>query len=761
MSALSRWAGRVRALASNGSARWAFFTLLAAAAAWPYLRTAGGFNDFRDANVLWLYEDAARRSVLDFGQLPLWNPDFCGGLPALGTPQSRFASPTFFFTLLFGTTRAEPVTVYAMVLLALEGARRYARLRRASQLGATVAAPVFGLMGIFACAPFLGWFGFLGFALLPWLLVGTRQAARGSLLGVALVAGCTATMVGFGGTYVAPISLVACAVEVAMLAVAPRGRLSWAGLAVAGNAAAGLSAFRLWPVWEELQRAPRLVAGISAVNLQSLGGHLFGAWPIMTSEHWYFVGVPAALVAALALLRKRSRSLVVAFAFWLWLAAGSAATPSLYALLRQLPLFSLLRNSERFLVPAALVIATGVAFAVSDLEARLRRGGGSRLVRHLTLVGAGAVALALWLNVPWQLNNFSLAAARRTLVDEPQPLQRPFHQARGNRWLASSFGPMSRGSLACWEAYAVPQSPKLKADATQESWLGEADAGTVAERAWSPQRLDYLATLVRPTRLVVNQNYHRGWKSSVGSVVNEEGLLAVELPAGRHEVTLRFAPTSAVGGLMVSALTALMLVGLLWRRERRLGRGALLLLVPLGAGVAIALTSTEAPQLPSMPSGPEGEPLISTELPKGATPLGVRFAADVVLEGALLTYRPEDDRVRIELDWSHGPSVGRQLGFFVHLEPGTQKRLGADHLQLSDAVFLEATPPGRILRDIVLIDVPQSKRADPWNVWVGLWEMRGDGSRVAVTDARGVSTQDGRVLAGTVRIGPEPDGGAQ
>lgn len=86
--------------------------------------------------------------------------------------------------------------------------------------------------------------------------------------------------------------------------------------------------------------------------------------------------------------------------------------------------------------------------------------------------------------------------------------------------------------------------------------------------------------------------------------------------------------------------------------------------------------------------------------------------------------------------------------------------LRTDHLQLSDAVFLEATPPGQILRDIMLIDVPASKRDDPWNVWVGLWEMRRDGSRIPVTDAHGVSTQDGRVLAGSVRIWPQSDGGS-
>ena len=247
---LATFSRSLERLTRNPWTRACFFVALAALAVFPYLSTAGAFNAFRDAQVLWLYEDAARRSVLDFFQLPLWNPDFCGGMPALGTPQARFASPTFLLTLLFGTTRAEPVTLFAMVVLALFGAHRLAREHGATHFGATLAAPLFGLMGLFACAPFLGWFGFLGFALLPWLLVGVRQAARGKASGAALVALSTAFIVGFGGTYVAPLSLVACAVEVVLLLLRRR-QVDLLTLASAVLLAAGLSAFRLWPVWEE------------------------------------------------------------------------------------------------------------------------------------------------------------------------------------------------------------------------------------------------------------------------------------------------------------------------------------------------------------------------------------------------------------------------------------------------------------------------------------------------------------------------------
>ena len=730
----------------SGSHRWLLFTVLAAAAVVPYVRTAGAFNEFRDAQVLWSYEDSARRSVLDFFQLPLWDPDLCGGLPGLGTPQSRFASPTFLLTLLFGTSRAEPLTLFAMVLLALFGAHRYARSHGARQLGATLGAPLFGLMGVFACAPFLGWFGFLGFALLPWLLSGLRDAARGRPRGVVLVAVSAAFIVGFGGTYVAPISLVACALE-GMLLLAQRRRVRWLLLAEAGLLALGLSAFRLWAVWEELRRGPRLISGYSSVDWQALGGHVFGGWPPASHETWYLVTIPGALAALFSLSRRRGRWLLPLLAVWVWLSAGYAATPSLFALLRHVPVFSLLRSAERFLVPAALLLSVGAAFSVDDASVRCRLRQPPWWARP-----AWAFTLAcLGLAVPLLIQNFFLAANARTLSAPPAEVRQAFHQSRGNRWAAASFGPMSRGSLACWEAYGVPQSKRLRGDLEEEAWLAEKAAGSLEETGWSPQRLDFNVHLQRPTRVLVNQNFHRGWRSSVGTVVSDEGLLAVELPAGDHAVRLRFLPTSAVGGFTVSALA---LAVLLFR-----GRGqwsgwqrGLLAALPLVAGLGVATVRPEPPGVAAPAEGPEGETLFVKVLPAGSTHLGVRFGGDVVLEGASVAYRPGDDRVRLELDWSRGGAVNAQLGVFVHIEPGGLKRITADHLQVSDKEFLERIPVGMLARDILLIDVPKSKRDVPWTVWVGLWEMRGTGDRLPVLVPNGAAVVDNRVRVGMLFI---------
>ena len=504
------------------STRAAFFTLLALLACWPYLSSAGAANDFRDAQVLDHYESTARRTVLDYGQWPLWNPYSCGGLYALGSPQTRFASPTFMTTLAFGTARAEALIQWLLVLLALEGAYRVLRSHAVNRLSAMLAAPVFGLSGIFACSPFLGWVSFCGFAALPWAVWGTSQALRRRRWGVLLVAACVAFMAGFGGTYTLPLTALACGAQF----IAPLWRRRFARvLSVASSmalATVGLSAFRLLPIWETLSHAPRTVASLESHGFMEIGALLFGVGaPFVSPECWYLVGAPAACLAALELARRRAWWLLAAAVACLWVAMGQAVPVSLYALLRHLPLFNMLRSPERFLVLGGLLIALGAGRALTALMARERHE------RRLTWVVRVAV-LALLVNAAMLIANFDAAARVRALVAAPIEVQQPFHQARGNRWAVSEFGAQNLGSLSCWEAYPVPQSRLLRADAPEEAWLESPANGSLQTAQWSPNRLAYKVTLRAPTRLVVNQNHHPGWRASTGTVMNHEGLLSVE-----------------------------------------------------------------------------------------------------------------------------------------------------------------------------------------------------------------------------------------
>ena len=763
------WYRTARSVARWMPWRLAVFAMLALFAAWHLLDTAPALNEFRDAHVLGHYETAARDSILRWHQLPLWDPYYCGGMYLLGTPQARFLSPTLLLTLLFGEPRGEALTAFVMIIVGLEGAFRYARLRGATSLGAVLAAPVFALSGMFAVAPALGWFNFFGFELLPWIALGARRALRGDTRGVVVFAIAMAWCVGMGGTYAAPIAALWCGFEAVEL-VANRARrrrwtaLGW-GLATGAAAAllgAGLAAARLWPIADSLAAAPRIIGGTPGNKWEVVGGMLFSGLKTDTDDGTFFVGLLVLPAVLVGLWRRRSIPLAIAAALLVWLALGYAQTPSLFAALRELPLYTTLRYPERFLVPLALVLATLAARGVSLLEAYVRTRGARSRRRRLFVAQALLVLapLCLVFDLGPLTQQHAVRAGGRTLAAPPLPgAERPFHQARGNRWALEYYEPIQRGSLSCWEAYPVPESPLLRGDLQSEEQVQPPDAGTLTERSWSPNAIDLDVDLTKPATVAVNQNWHSGWRANVGEIHSDRGLLTVAMPAGKQTLSLRFTPKSATGGAATTLVALAALALFMWRSRRpRAGRREALVLAgaalaPLLPAVAIGALVHE-PRFVEPPIAMDGRPVIVDAPGPGMTRLDARFDSGVVLEAASISSSSPGagtDLV-LELDWRRDVKLEKGLGIFMHISPSSGDGMNGDHVLLSSVLDLEDAPPDKTLRDVMPLWVPEDSRGKKWKVWVGLWRVRRGGERVKVTGPGQASIDQDRVLAASYEV---------
>jgi hypothetical protein len=726
-----------RALAET-PVRLAVFALLALATAWPLLATGDQLNLFRDAHIHFVYERAAVTAVKGFGQPPLWDPTYCGGIYALGSPQIRFTSPTFLLSLLFGVPRGEALAGFFMLVVGLEGTYRYARSYGAGALGAALAAPVYGLSGVFAAAPFLGWVTFYSFGLLPFAAWGMRRALRGRPSGVLVTAVAGAWILGLGGTYSAPMTGLFCAYEVALAAW--RSRRSPAGLArVAGMTALaalltlGLAALRLWPVMETLARAPRVLGGKPGTPLDQILAALVEPVRVragnIADRRMYFVGVVAAPALLAGLPRRRIWPLVVMGGLALWAATGYATGWSPFVGLKRLPVFSALRYPERYLILVALVLAMVSAVGVRTLEALARR-------RRWWAIPLVAVAAALVANTVSLVSDHHVVAGKRLLAPAAPTLDREFHQARGNRWAVSYYPAMSRGSISCMDAYPVPESAKLRGDLAAEEYLAGPAAGTVARRHWSPLRIDLAVELARPARLYVNQNYHPGWRASVGQVADDDGLLAVDLPAGRHDLRLRFVPRSAVGGAAVSlaALAVLIWIGARARRRDDVGGRRQLrvylgaALVPLAVAALARAAIREAPMPPTPARAPSGEPILTlVDRPtEGAAEIGAALADGVTIVAARAQRSASVPRGAIlELDLRVDGRPREGTAVVVQADSDAGERLRFDHLLLSAWTDLAHAPRGRLVRDFVPLPVGRGTRGTRWTIRVGLKSRRG------------------------------------
>ena len=738
----------LRSVATRAPLRLAFFATLALVATWRLLGTAHAINVFRDAHVLSHYESIARTTVLRFHEAPLWDPYYCGGMYLLGTPQARFVSPTFLLTLLFGEPEGEALTAFAMLVVGLEGAFRYARTRSASAVASLVAAPVFGLSGIFAFSPHYGWVNFFGFALVPWIAAGTRRALAGHVRGAVLAAAGVAWCTGFGGTYAVPMVALWCAfeiVEALALAVRARDRKRAVDIVrmavVVASLGAGLAAVRLWPVAETLADAPRVIGGAPGNEYRALARMLFFGLENDTPDGQFFIGALAIPAGIVAIVHRRAIALVAYGGLWAWLGAGYGVFPSLFAATQALPVYGTLRYPERYLILFGLVASTLAARGLT-VAAALARARSPRRPRFRMLYVAVLAALSL-ATVPL-LRQHLASATMRDLGPQPVTIERPFHQARGNRLELAYYAPMERGSLSCWDAYPVPESPLLQGDLPAEERLEDARAGHVTERSWSPNHIDLDVDLERPARLLVNQNWHRGWRTSAGEVGSSRGLLVVDLPAGARSVSLDFVPRSARGGLFVSIVT---LLGALLVLRRQTASHLVLDLVaaaPVVAFAAALLLFRDSSVAAFVPVAPTGERIVVDTLPAGARPLDTRFESGVTLVGASIETKAAraGSTVVLELDWMREASLEAGLGIFVHIDPSKGDALSGDHVELSQTLLLDAAPPGKILRDLLPITLPKDAGKKEWKVSVGLWRVLRGGSRVRIVQ-RGSATVAG------------------
>jgi hypothetical protein len=502
------------------------------------------------------------------------------------------------------------------------------------------------------------------------------------------------------------------------------------------------------------------MAGAPTFELSAMKAALLAApelYPASSGiDESYYVGVAGLALAAFALLGPVQR-IVAPFALAalsVTLARGHNLPSAPFALLRALPLFSALRYPQRFLFFACLFVLVAAAVGVDRIAlfARKRAWLGALFVVPIALATLATVS---------QCKVIAVATGAMPFAPPLSESHGAFHQARGNRWLASYYGPLNLGSLSCWEAFPVAQSPELRGDLPKEEYLADASAGTVERVAWSPNRIDLRAQLQRPATVRINQNWHPGWRSSAGSVFSENGLLAVALPAGEHSFALKFRPRSVIGGMFVSLISVVALLIFARRASsaasdprrvttRRAQRTSLaLVLAPLAAWGASRVALVEPPMPAPVLRNANETPMVVSTLPAGAVALPVEFAVPVRLEGALVpTSVDTRDLWSLELFFRVTGRVPKSVGVFVHLEGPDGQEILMNHEVIASSVYLANAPRDVLLRDATSVSLPDGPGS--WRVYVGLWHASGNQSRVQILNAPGGSVADDRVFVGTI-----------
>jgi hypothetical protein len=530
------------------------------------------------------WELSNKITLLRYHQLPAWNPYWCGGTVGVAAPEDIFFAPDNLLRLLFEVEIARHLSVLLGLCLAAEGTYRLARAMGSSSIAALGAAFIYTTNPMLALWTWVGFFNFVvGFGVMPWVgwcaLMGIERPAY-RYLGAFFFAWIFLS----AGTYPAPYTLMLIGYLTVCMAVMTRRRasvlaarpfISSAGLGVVFVL---LVLVKFVPLMLFLKQFSRTWNVVEQHPPQEILAYL-------TANH----SVVFALAVMAVLTRDRWAIVcLLGAAIFFGLSMGDFHPLSPYHLLKQLPLFKQLRSPERHVTLLFLFVALGAARMITILEDSIPKAIAAALgarsvsalprVLRVAVVGAGTLVVALALGPRYQQTVTAAAAqfAQLAFTFEPaRPYAQEFRQHRGNRRDAHVFPAVNMGSIYCITGIPVPQSALLRADLAQEEYPLDPALATVRRVRWSPNEITLDVQASRATRVLVNQNYERHWRSSVGTVVSHQGLLAVDVPAGRHTVVLEFVDRALQLSLLVSALTLLALGAMLAKHVVRSARATL------------------------------------------------------------------------------------------------------------------------------------------------------------------------------------------
>jgi hypothetical protein len=537
-----------------------------------------GFHDW-DVETAYRYITTVS---LRAGEGPWWHPWLCGGVPGFGYPEgaSNLISPYLPLYLWADVRTALRLEVLGQGLLGIAGTYLFASaLTRSVALRACLAA-LFVLNGRWALQAAVGHTWHLQYALMPWafycfersLPAGKERWALGCGVALALAAY-------WGGIYPLPHTALLLGLYAVLRAALERNRVPLLRVTVAGIAAFGLAAPKLFATADQMSRIPRLIESTEVIGPGALFAMLtapeqrYGVRsadvPAYNWHEWgIYVGAGGFAILLVALFARGARGQAYKLLGLLCLVLGFGAFHPLapWALLHRVPVFASQHVPSRFLFPMLLMLgAAFVSVAASFVDARLERRP------WLDLVLLVPVAVLAWDMARFSQTPFEQAfwmTAPETIPRAPlfeQRLSAPVNYVRRD-WaqpiLLSMFA--NTGVVKCYgvDPNFVPSAiPRGAPDDAGLAYV-EGGSGTARVTDWGPSHARVeVRGAPRGALLLYNMNHDPSWRANGEPAESERGLVAARLRGGDERVDFRYFPRSFALSLPLCLLT---LIACLW-----------------------------------------------------------------------------------------------------------------------------------------------------------------------------------------------------
>ena len=581
----------------SGALAWcALYCVLSAAFCAPLFAQplALGANDW-DQHLF--YYGSVLKNVIEYGQMPYWNPWYCGGNVMWQNPQIALLSPVYPLSTLVPLQLAMKINIVLHYWIGFVG--MHLLVTRVIGIGFAPAAIYLATLVTASGAPAIhlraGHSVFLPGFYLPLQLYFFFLAFKtGSWKYIFLSAATLALMVFNGGTHILPMSIASLGMFSLCAAIARRDWRPLLFAAAFGIAGLAYSAPKLLPVvafvngdyfWDTRNPTDHpdmvtveMLKQTYLVPTQEVRGRL-----PMQREGWHEYGNYIGAASAIAIvfgfiwvLTRRSPahhwfgvSLAVTTAFLFLLSLGEFAAYAPANLAHYVPLFSSFRIPSRYTIPFLQFAALTLAWSFHSIVARHGLPQAARIA--VALAALGASAHLIYVN-QWNLQKVFTEA----------PFDTSFHWLSGPRQIAtiaeaSPYTPGSpmlralmddRSFFTCYESLQLARGASAARAQVFDANPGE----RISDVDFSPNAMGFtLKDGPADARVILNQNWAPGWTSTLGAIAppppTELGSIAAPKgTSGRHAFT--FHPPQLITGLVLFDL-ALIVTLVAWRIRSR------------------------------------------------------------------------------------------------------------------------------------------------------------------------------------------------
>jgi hypothetical protein len=522
-----------------------------------------------DWDLFCFWDEVPRVTINDYHQFPLWNPYASGGRPMLANPQAGFLRPTFFLSLLLGCAAGLKIEMILMLIIGMLGMFLLMRRHKMSPQASILAASLFGLSSYFTLHIAEGHVHFTTFALFPYIFLFFLKSFEQPrwLAGAAAL---IAWIVLAGGAIheLVPIALFLGMYGV-LLSIKMRSVRPALYVAAIFALAFLLTAIKSIPVLQLLQTHQRpMDSGFEKTTLKGLYEVLLGREQRFLglsfegqSWHWHeygaYVGfIPLiAFIFSIPFLWRKQWPLIITGLLALFSSMGNIVPWAPWNLLRELPLIHSTHVPSRYII----MFIFAFAFLVGQGYDRLDAAQKKHPVRRLVLA-----AIAVFVIVDLILIGHKAFSDKMFDVVPPEVTHNPvFHQMVDQD--PRKYGDYSNmylnllannGTLNANDNLPFAGHAREPSDRAYRGEVYVEGNGIAAYSLWSPNRLAVAVTAASLSRVVVNQNYYTGWKTTDGRAAEDfNGLLSANITSADHLVEFYYLPDSFLLGSAVSAVT--------------------------------------------------------------------------------------------------------------------------------------------------------------------------------------------------------------